>query len=225
MSDEINSIINRDSFRKKLNKYTQKAFELLPMMEKPKILDVGCGSGEGDILLAKISDAKIIGIDNNTTALSNFDEKIKKMGLTERIEILNCSFTENNFEDESFDIIWSEGSLNPIGYEIFLKTSYNLVKKERFLVIHEQYNRMSNKLGDLSKFGYKLLDQFLLPADAWWLEYYKPLETHIKNLKKKYKENLDFQRKFEEILKEIDMVKNNQEFYRSAIFILQKIKN
>jgi 2-polyprenyl-3-methyl-5-hydroxy-6-metoxy-1,4-benzoquinol methylase len=45
MREDVFSDIDRDSLRTNLNEYTRKAFQLIPRMEKPRILDVGCGSG------------------------------------------------------------------------------------------------------------------------------------------------------------------------------------
>lgn len=44
--------VQKDKIRKRLLKYTRKAFRMLPQMEKPRILDIGCGSGIPTILAA-----------------------------------------------------------------------------------------------------------------------------------------------------------------------------
>ena len=45
----------KDKIRKRLLKYTRKAFHILPQMNKPRILDVGCGSGIPTLELARLS--------------------------------------------------------------------------------------------------------------------------------------------------------------------------
>jgi len=42
----------KDHFRERLNKYTRRAFQMLPKVENPHILDIGCGSGVPTIELA-----------------------------------------------------------------------------------------------------------------------------------------------------------------------------
>ena len=63
MSREIELEINADQLRLTFLKYTKKAFEMLPQINKPRILDIGCGSGVPTLELARLSNGEIIGID------------------------------------------------------------------------------------------------------------------------------------------------------------------
>jgi methylase of polypeptide subunit release factors len=45
MSVETLKIINKDVFRQPLIEYTIKAFNQLPPINQPNILDIGCGTG------------------------------------------------------------------------------------------------------------------------------------------------------------------------------------
>ena len=62
MSDDVLLEINLDHYRKNFLKYTKKAFQMLPKLDRPRILDIGCGSGVQTIELAKLSKGEIIGI-------------------------------------------------------------------------------------------------------------------------------------------------------------------
>ena len=99
--------INLDYFRERFIKYTRKAFQMLPKLEKPRILDVGCGSGLPTIELAKLSDGEVIGIDIAPSELDRLDRKIEKEGLSSRVKTVKCSVLEMDFPDESFDVIWA----------------------------------------------------------------------------------------------------------------------
>ncbi|HJX03327.1 MAG TPA: class I SAM-dependent methyltransferase, partial [Dehalococcoidia bacterium] len=61
--------IRRDGFRKRLLKYTRKAFQLLPQLDHPRILDIGCGSGVPTLELARLSNGEIVAVDNDAGAL------------------------------------------------------------------------------------------------------------------------------------------------------------
>jgi len=72
-------------------KYTIKAFRKLPKIEKPRILDIGCGSGVPTMELAKLSDGEIIGIDIDQESLDILSRKIEQEGLTNRVKAIKCS--------------------------------------------------------------------------------------------------------------------------------------
>ncbi len=75
-----------DHFRENFNKYTRKAFQLLPELEKPRILDIGCGSGVATIELAKLSNGEIIGIDIDQSLLDKLNRKIEENGFSNRMK-------------------------------------------------------------------------------------------------------------------------------------------
>jgi len=212
----------KDHFRENFNKYTRKAFQMLPKLEKPRILDIGCGSGVPTIELAKLSDGEIIGIDVNQSLLDKLNRKIEEEGFSSRVKTVKCSLFEIDFPDESFDIIWAEGSIWIIGFEKGLKEWNRLLKPNGFLVVHDEIKTVSNKLKKIPSCGYKLVDHFSLPEDAWWTKYCRPLEIRIKELHMKHKNNSDALKTLEKYQTEIDMVKRNPRENSSAFFVMQK---
>jgi ubiquinone/menaquinone biosynthesis C-methylase UbiE len=214
--------IDKDHFREGLNKYTRKAFHMLPELVKPHILDVGCGSGVPTIELAKLSDGEIIGIDINQSLLDDLNRRVIEEGLSDRVRTVKCSLFEINFPDESFDIIWAEGSIWVIGFEKGLREWRRLLRPNGFLVVHDEIKTVSNKLKRITSCGYRLINYFQLPENAWWTEYYRPLEKRIKELRTKCKdvESLKTPKKYQS---EIDMIKRNPEEHGSAFYIMQKL--
>ena len=108
MSEKILEEMNRDQIRANFLKYTRKAFQALPSIKNPIILDIGCGSGVPTMELAKLTNGTIIALDNDQLALDKLHEKIKEKRLNERIKTVKCSLHEMNFQDESFDVIWAK---------------------------------------------------------------------------------------------------------------------
>jgi ubiquinone/menaquinone biosynthesis C-methylase UbiE len=223
MSKDLCSEIDLDRFREQLLKYTRKAFQLLPKSDRPRILDVGCGSGVPTIELARLSDGEIIGIDTDESLLEKLGGRIEEIGFSDRVKIKKCSLFEIDFPDESFDIVWAEGSIFIIGFERGLREWKRLLKTKGFLVVHDDIKNMSDKLKKIPSCGYKLINHFSLPEDAWWTEYYEPQEIQIKELRIKYKndpEALNILRKHQN---EIDIVKRNPKEFSSAFYIMQKL--
>ncbi len=195
---------------------------MLPKLEKPRILDVGCGSGVPTIELAKLSNGEIIGVDINQSLLDELNRRIEREGLSKRVKTVKCSLFEIGFPDESFDIIWAEGSIRIIGFEKGLKECRRLLKPSGFLVVHDEIKTVLDKHWKIPSCGYKLVNHFWLPEDVWWTEYYQPLETRIKEIYMKFKDNSEALKILREYQREIDMVKRNPKEHRSAFYIMKK---
>jgi SAM-dependent methyltransferase len=147
------------------------------------------------------------------------------------------------FPAGSFDIIWGEGSIYIMGFERGLKEWRQLLKPNGFMVVHEVCWLQPDPPQEIYKYwkelypaiktipdylelipgcGYKLIGHFTLPEDAWWIEYYGPLEERIQMLREKYADNLQALRELDGEQKEIDMYKKYYEWYGSVFFVMQK---
>jgi len=223
VSKDVYIEIDRDHFRQRLLKYTRKAFKLLPKFDEPHILDVGCGSGVPTIELARLSKGEVVGIDSNQSLLDELNSKIEREGLSKRVETIKCSMFKLDFPDENFEIIWVEGSIWAIGFEKGLKKWRRLLKPKGILVVHDLIKNVSNKLEKIPSFGYKLTNHFSLPENAWWIEYYRPLERRINELRMRYKNNPESLKILEKYQNEINLVKKNYKHYSSGFYIMQKL--
>lgn len=224
MNTNTLKIINKDHFRQNLNIYTRNAFFKLPKIDNPKILDIGCGTGVPTLELARISGGEVVALDIDQTSLEYLDEKIKSKKLETQVKTLNCSLENLDFPDESFDIIWAEGSIFAIGFQEGLEDWRRLIKDNGFLVIHDPYQNHTEKMDIIGKSGYKLLDSFMIHHRIWWSQFLRPYEKHLKYLQEKYIDNPQVQQALEDEENEIKMFKNNPEGNCSIFYILKKIK-
>jgi ubiquinone/menaquinone biosynthesis C-methylase UbiE len=223
MSNEFLFDLKIDSFRACFNKYTRKAFRTLPKVENSRILDIGCGSGVPTMELARLCNGEIIGIDIDQDLLDRLSRKIEQEGLTNRVKAIKCSLLDIKFPDNSFDIIWAEGSITTLGVERSLRGWIRLLKPKGFLVIHDEIKHFFKKRYKVASCGYKLIEHFSLPEEAWWEEYYSPLEIRIKELYKKYSNDPDALDVLKIHQTEIDMVKASPKSFQSVFCIMQKI--
>jgi len=212
----------RDRIRKRLLKYTRKAFRMLPQMDRPRILDIGCGSGVSTLELARLSQGKVIGIDIDQPALNKFTRRIKKAGLTDRIQAINCSMFDMDFPDESFDIVWAEGSIYAIGFERGLREWKRLLKAGGSMVVHDEQGNVSEKLEQISNCGYELLGYFTLSKETWWTEYFAPLEKLVNETRTKYHYDQSVLEEIQQAQVELDMYKKYPERNSSVCFVMKK---
>jgi len=225
------------------NQYTRKAFYMLPEIKQPRILDIGCGPGGQTMELARLTQGEVIGIDIHQPYLDQLTNKIKEADLVDRVHAINCSMFDMKFPDESFDIIWAEGSIYIMGFERGLTGWRRLIKPKGFLVVHEmtwlrpdppqeiyvywkefypEIKTVAENKELILKSGYTLLGQFTLPEDAWWIEYYNPLEKRINNLREKYIDDFKALAVLDNEQREIDMYKKYYQWYGSVFFVMQK---
>jgi ubiquinone/menaquinone biosynthesis C-methylase UbiE len=222
MNLETLKIIKKDQFRQNLNKYTRKAFQIIPPMDNPKILDVGCGTGVPTMELARISKGEILATDIDQDALDYLDEKIKARKVEDQVKTMNLSLFDLDFPDKSFDIIWAEGSIFAIGFQKGLGDWRRLIKDNGFIVIHDPFQDHHQKLDAIEECGYELLDCFLIDHQLWWLNFYQPYAKHIKNLQEKYIDNPLVQKALKDEENEIRMFKKDPESFSSIFYVIQK---
>ncbi len=225
------------------DRYPRRAFEMLPPMGNPRILDIGCGPGGQTLALSRLSGGEITAIDTHEPYLDRLREKIDAADVGGRVRALNLSMFEMEFDEESFDLIWSEGAIYIIGFERGLREWKRLIRPGGFLVVHDVAWIRPDPPEEIVKFwaegypairtaeenirriddgGYRLLGHFTLPEDAWWVEYYEPLEKRVARLREKYRGDADALEILESERVEIDMYKKYKAWYGSVFFVMQR---
>jgi len=150
---------------------------MLPPLDYPSILDIGCGSGVQTIELAKMCNGNITAIDIDVEALDTLQSKVEDQGFSSRISVVELSMLDLKSLSESYDIIWAEGSIFVVGFERGLQEWKQLLTNEGFLVVHDEDTEITKKLELIEKYGYEILGQIDVSHDEWWKRYYEPLES------------------------------------------------
>lgn len=223
--------------------FTGRAFRAIPRLNRPRILDVGCGSGGPTLELARLSQGEVIGLDINGAALETFAGRMREAGLSGRVKAVKCSMSAMDFGDEGFDLIWAEGSIWVIGFERGVKEWRRFIRPEGYLVVHETVWLRQDPPPDVSGYwkrsypgirtipenleripacGYDLVDHFALPEDVWWTEYFGPLETRIQELRRRYGGDPEVVETLDREQREVEMYRKSQAWYGSAFFVVQK---
>jgi ubiquinone/menaquinone biosynthesis C-methylase UbiE len=225
------------------NKSTRKAFSYLKdVPSKPLILDIGCGPGMQTLELARISKGKIIALDNYQPFLDILIQNAIEQGLDSKITTTNQSMLEMDFENNKFDIIWSEGALYQMGFQNGLKKCYQLLKHNGYLAVTEGVLLKSNppegvlifweeypdikdiksNIALIEKEKYHLLSHFTLPKSSWFDNFYSPMQIRLIKLKEKYRNNNVALKIFKSAEKEIELFEKNSDYTGYEFFIMQK---
>jgi ubiquinone/menaquinone biosynthesis C-methylase UbiE len=193
--------------------------------------------------LANISKGRIVALDNYKPFLDQLMEKAEKKGVEVNI-IPNCiSMMDMDFEENTFDIIWSEGALYFMGFQNGLKRCRQLLKSEGCLAVSELVYTAMNPPKEVVQYlegeypaikniaenirliqdeGYNLVSNFTLPESAWLNTYYLPMENELPRLNHKYQGNKVALAVFEAFKNEIDMYKKYSKYYGYEFYVMQK---
>jgi len=191
-------------------------------MDKPRILDIGCGSGIPTLELARLSRGEVIGIDIDQPALDKFARQIREAGLTDQVQATNRSVLDMNFPDEHFDIIWSEGSIYAVGFERGLQEWRRFLRPGGFLVVHDEEADLKEKLEQISDCSYELLGYFTLSKETWWKEYFAPLEELIGESQAIHTDDPKVREELHRAQEELDTFKQHSERNSSVYFVMKK---
>ena len=153
------------------------------------------------------------------------------------------SMLDMNFEEKTFDIIWSEGALYFMGFQNGLKRCHQLLKNKGHLAVTElvyltpnppdevvQYfeeeypdiGTIQEKIEIIKKERFDLISHFTLPESAWMKDYYLPMEKELPRLNKKYQGNEVALAVFEAFKYEVGFYRKFSKFYGYEFFIMKK---
>lgn len=207
-----------------------------------KIADIGCGTGAQTFTLAKELKGEIIAVD----LFNEFLEKLKETRKEAIATIIPMSASMDNlpFQQEEFDIIWSEGAVYNMGFKNGINYWKNFLKPGGILAVSElswttnrrpeeleyfwngEYSEMdtvSGKISVLEEAGYKILGHFILPDNCWLDNYYHPLLDSHKDFLEKFGNDETAKMIVARDIQEADLYKKYKDYYNYGFYIAQKL--
>ncbi|MBN2026157.1 MAG: methyltransferase domain-containing protein [Actinobacteria bacterium] len=209
-----------------------------------RLADIGCGTGASTILLAKELDAEITAVDFLPEFLDELQTRAKKHGVAERITTMSCSMDALPFNDEEFDVIWSEGAIYNMGFEAGVVAWSRFLKPGGKLVVSEiswlsatrpaelqshwdgeypEIDVASAKIAILERHGYCPEAYFYLPTYCWIENYYLPMQSGFDA----FLERNDRSTQAKEIVAcekaEIALYEKYHDYYSYGVYIAKKI--
>lgn len=217
---DIDKALNVEELRGRFLKHTRLAYRLLPSLEQPRILDIGCGLGQQTMELACLSGGEVAGIDIDHSAVSRLQQRIDQANVGDRIRVIHISLFNNKFDDDCFDIIWEEGVLHLLDASKSFAECRRLLKPNGYLVMHETILWFESSQKKLQDFGFKLMDDHILPKHFWWTNYGAPLEDRIRTYRGVHGDALDF-KKLAEYESVVASIKSDPDRTDSGIYLVK----
>ena len=187
---------------------TSKALSFIEgLSEKSRVADIGCGTGGQTITLAQNAPGNIIGVDLMPNFISRFNQNMQRHNLQNRVKGMVGNMENLSFQNEEFDLIWSEGAIYTIGFKRCLNEWRKFLKPGGYIAVTEntwfteerpdeiwefwqnaysEIDTISNKVAQMQKAGYLPVATFVLPETCWTDHFYVLQASIRESFLKKY---------------------------------------
>jgi len=170
---------------------------------RPRIADLGCGSGAGALLLTAHFRSQVKAVDSATVFIAELEARAKRAGLEHLITPVLADMGRLDWPAASIDLLWSEGAAYNLGFERALCVWRPLLADSGIAVVselswflddvpepprafwHAAYPGMGSEAENIRRAvraGFDVLATRRLPTRLWWTNYYDPLRERIERL-------------------------------------------
>lgn len=223
--------------------FTRHILSLLPKLpEKPRIADLGCGAGAGSLILAEWYQTDITAVDFSGPFLEDLKLRAKAKKLDHLIHALEADMGNLDWPEASVDILWSEGAAYNLTFRGALETWRPLMVKNGLAIVSEigwftndrpapvmeywqtAYPHIAGEKENAaraSSAGYEVFGIHRLPSDAWWTNYYNPLNVRVKKVG--HSADSAMREVIAETEIEIDMFRRYSDFYGYSFYMLKAV--
>lgn len=218
-----------------------RALELcLELPPSPAVLDLGCGVGGQTLHLAELTSGLITAIDRHAASIARLQETVAERGLQHRIRASVGDMARLELPPRCFDLVWSEGALYNIGVEKALQVCHGLLRPGGYLAFTDAFwrkenpppevkasfdldyptmGKVSDALAAIGRCGFSLVGHFTLPDEAWWDDFYTPMQSRIEELRGKYATDSDAIAVLDQLAQEPELHRRHAEYYAYEFFV------
>jgi len=209
----------------------------------PMIADLGCGVGGQTLHLADLTTGSIVAVDSHAPSIARLRATLAARGLSQRVQAQVGDMAHLELPPESYDLVWSEGALYNIGIRNALCVCRGLLRSGGFLAFTDAVWRKEDPPPEVKasfdldyptmgtaadvvtairQGGFELLDRFTLPDEAWWDDFYSPMEQRILELRRKYANDGEALALLDQLAREPEMHRSHSNYYAYEFFVARR---
>jgi ubiquinone/menaquinone biosynthesis C-methylase UbiE len=224
---------------------THEAITAIPNINPDfKIADIGCGTGSSAIQLAKETQASVLAIDLFADFLNKVKKNAEMEGVSDKVSTLQADMTQLSLEEESLDLIWSEGAIYNIGFEKGLREWNRYIRKNGYIAVtdstwltdtrpseiegfwmdaYPQIDTLENNIAKMAKAGYRVIKTAALPDECWTKEFYEPQVNAQRIFLERHPNHFTANELVKNQRREADLFSKYSKYYGYVWYIGQKI--
>lgn len=207
------------------------------------VLDVACGPGQQTVdLVGLLPAARLLALDLHPPFLVQARQRLESVGAADRVALVRADMRRLPVRGSSIDLVWCEGAAYIMGIGAALDAWHGLLRSGGFCAFTEavwlrrsvpgpvrrcwaEYPAMGDR-GNCRRLvverGFEPIGDFVLPAAAWWDDYYTPMEARIAALRARYQDDAVAAAVLDECAAEIDVCRRYGDCYGYAFFVARK---
>lgn len=210
-----------------------------------RVADLGCGTGGQTITLAQNIDGNIVGVDQFPEFIDILNENAKKANLEGKLSGVVDNAEALSFENEEFDLIWSEGMIDSIGFEKGLSYWSGFLKKNGYVAVTcpswltdvhpaevetfwkdggSGLDTIGYNIEVMQRLGYTIIAAYTLPETCWTDHYFLPRQEAEKVLLEKYPGDKTLEKYIEGGKYEIELYSKYKQHYGYVFYIGKKYR-
>ncbi len=214
------------------------------LSNKTKIADLGCGTGAQTMVLAQNTEATITALDLFAGSIDKLNLTAAKLGLQNRVKGIVGSMDNLPFQNDEFDLIWSEGAIANIGFEKGLNHWKGFLKKDGYVAItYESWftderpaeiekwwvdavpemSTIGHNISIMQKTGYIPVAAFTLPEKCWIDNYFILHKARQEEFLKKHAGNKTVEDMIAFLRREADLYSKYKQYYGYVFYIGKKV--
>lgn len=192
-----------------------------PLPDRPRIVDIGCGSGVAGLALAVATGGEVLAVDTHRPFLDQLTADAATAGLGDRVRAVEARMQDLPVDPGTADLLWAEGSAYIMGLDAALAAWRPLLAPGGALVLTEvgwttphpspaarafwdgSYPAIRDTAATVAAAtaaGWTVVATYLLP-DSDWAAYYDPMAERVAELRGR---GLDHSA-LDEVAREIEM--------------------